>query len=206
MNLSLDCESWKKHGARKCCGLGKGLCERLLIRLLPGRFGTIRRKPLLLLSSMSFQLEIAVFTRVKSEPIDWYVPFVFGYSGTSVDFEHATSVSMGSKLAAVQFRDFVIVLDTCCRWTGIPNLFDATDTQSDSAVIIRIADQPIAQVFEDRVKMCESVGSADVCSSAQVGASITDGEDAAVAALAKHTGIRFPADLIDLTYRIYELD
>ena len=155
---------------------------------------------------MSFNLEIAAFRRVDGEEIDVYLPDVFGYSNNDVTFEEAISVNMNGRLAASEHNEYVLVIDTSCRLTGLRDLFRATNTKSVSATVVRVADEPILQTFDDRVVASQSLGANSIKEDERLDDAGDDGEDVALAAFAKRTGITFPADLFNLSFRVYELD
>ena len=113
---------------------------------------------------------------------------------------------MNGRLAATPVGDYVLVIDTFCRLTGIQDLFGAANTKSTSACVVRIADEPIEQSFENRIRTLHSVGTDAIRNEAKLDNVGEDGEDVAVAAFAKRTGIASPADLFDLSFRVYELD
>jgi len=155
---------------------------------------------------LSFNLEIAAFRKVDGETIDAYLPDVFGYANEDVSFEDATSVNMNGRLAATECGQYVIVIDTSCRLTGLRDLFRDANTKSTSACVVRISDEPIEQVFADRERTSQSLGVSAIKEAAVLNDGGSDGEDIAVSAFAKRTGITFPLDLFDLTFRVYEMD
>jgi len=137
---------------------------------------------------MGWNLEVVA---VRTGELDFAIPEIFFPTGTTMDFEDATSVARGSDLCATKVGDWVIVIDVSCRLSGNYGYLVEASASTDLH-LVRIFDEPIILHYRDGEQMVAARGLAECLEIAPCDdGDYEDGETCAMKHFRATTGVTF---------------
>jgi len=91
---------------------------------------------------MSWNIEIACIQDAETSSLDTFVPDVFVPSNGTLGFEAATSVFRDTDLCVSRMKNWVVVIDTACRFSNAEKFLPEGCAQHD-AYVFQISNHPI---------------------------------------------------------------